>query len=205
MRLPILVLAIVAASTCAPAFAAAPAAEDAAWPCRQRLVPDLKSATFWSGPSLDNLSDWHGNKQVSALVTAVTPRSVETETGTAAIDKFARRLKPAERRSLLPVTFKGILAETNAERAQVIDRIKSLTRRQREVGALIEKVSAELRTIPETAEGPDADRRAEIVQRLGLMTRGFEETERTMRYACEVPVDLEARLGAYARALQSHL
>jgi hypothetical protein len=168
-------------------------------------VPDLRAATFWNGPSLDNLPDWHSNKQVSALVTAVTPRSVETETGTAAIDKFARRLRPVERRTLLPVTFKGILEETNSERAAVIDRIKSLTRRQREVGALIEKVSAELRTIPETAEGPDADRRAEIVQRLGLMTRGFEETERTMRYACEAPVDLEARLGAYARALEHYL
>jgi hypothetical protein len=37
------------------------------------------------------------------------------------------------------------------------------------------------------------------------VTRAFESTQRTMRYACEVPVQLEARLGRYARFLQARL
>ena len=44
-----------------------------------------------------------------------------------------------------------------------------------------------------------------MAQRLAFVIREFEEAEQTLRYACEAPVALEARLGAYARALQKAL
>jgi hypothetical protein len=33
----------------------------------------------------------------------------------------------------------------------------------------------------------------------------YQESQRTLRYACEAPVQLESRLGDYARALQAAL
>ena len=53
------------------------------------------------------------------------------------------------------------------------------------------------------ATGDDANRRAEAQVRQGFLTRAFDETRRTMRYACEAPTQLEARLCAYAGALQA--
>jgi hypothetical protein len=43
------------------------------------------------------------------------------------------------------------------------------------------------------------------VQRRDFVIRTFQETERTMRYACEVPVELEGRLGSFAKALEAKL
>jgi hypothetical protein len=41
-----------------------------------------------------------------------------------------------------------------------------------------------------------------LQQRHDFTARNFEEIQRTIRYACETPVELDARLGAWARALQ---
>jgi hypothetical protein len=41
-----------------------------------------------------------------------------------------------------------------------------------------------------------------LQQRHDFTARNFEEIQRTIRYACETPVALDARLGAWARALQ---
>ena len=62
-----------------------------------------------------------------------------------------------------------------------------------------------LNAIPPDATGDQAAQRDDIMQRRALVIRGFEDVQRTIRYACDVPVQLEARLGAYARALQAKL
>ena len=64
------------------------------------------------------------------------------------------------------------------------------------------RVTAELRALP---DGAPADQRQEVATRRDFLIRSYEEVGRTVRYACEVPVQLEARLGAYAHTLQSEL
>jgi hypothetical protein len=44
-----------------------------------------------------------------------------------------------------------------------------------------------------------------LEQRHAFAAKSFTDAERTMRYACEAPVRLEGRLGAYARALAAAL
>ncbi len=184
------------------AFAARPADPD--WPCQQPLVPVITAATVWNGPSLEGIGDWHGIPAVAALVEHVTPRRVTTPEGEAQIAEFARGLRD-DRAHLITLAFAGILAETNQQRAELIERIKSLAQRQRSLAALVDRLTTELDTIPATAQGEDADRRADLVQRRTYTARAFEEEQRTMRYVCETPVQLDARLGAYARALQDAL
>jgi hypothetical protein len=41
-----------------------------------------------------------------------------------------------------------------------------------------------------------------LQQRYNFTALNFEEIQRTIRYACEAPVALDARLGAWARALE---
>jgi len=184
---------------------AAPPASDPDWPCRQRLVPELTAATFWSGPKLPAEGDWHADKRVASEAASLADRDLPIDDGIARFGHFADTLKPAERTALLPELFLGIVAETNHQRGEIISRIKDLARRQRGLGDVVAKVTAELRELPANPVGDDAKRHDEIIQRRDFVIRSFEETERTMRYACEVPVELEARLGSYAGAIKARL
>ncbi len=184
---------------------AAPPGTDPDWPCRQRLVPALTATTFWSGAPLPDKADWQANPKLAAEVAAVAPRDVAVDDAVASLNRFAGSLKPAERKTQLPLLFLGIVDQTNAQRGEIVARIKDLAKRQRGVGDTVAKITAELQAIPDTAEGDDAKKRAEIVQRRDFVIRTFQETERTMRYACEVPVELEGRLGSFAKALEAKL
>jgi hypothetical protein len=85
----------------------------------------------------------------------------------------------------------------------LIERLKQLGRRQRELAELAARLTSELDSMPFDATGEASAERIDLQQRHDFTVRNFEEVQRTMRYACEAPVRLDARLGAWARALQS--
>jgi hypothetical protein len=196
---------VVAGATCS---AAPPprAGQDPDWPCQQRLMPTLGGGALWSGPPLDSVGDWHGEPAIAELVGRITPRSVSAEAGVAAIAAFAEQLPPsADRQRLMTLLFAGLLDETNSERSEIIARLKELGRRQHELADIASRAAEELRRIPADATGDDAARRTDLEQRSVFVTQAFENTQRTMRYACEAPVRLEARLGRYAQAVKDRL
>jgi hypothetical protein len=179
---------------------AAPRPDD--WPCRQRLVPKLAAAAYWNGPPLDGIGDWHADPEVAALVRRLAPRQVPPEEGLAAIAAFAQALSGDHARRLA-LAFRGLLDETDRERSALIDALKRIGRRQRELAGLVSRLAAELDAILPDATGEAAARRLDLEQRHDFTVRNFEEIERTIHYACETPVALEARLGAWTRALQA--
>jgi hypothetical protein len=180
--------------------------QDPDWPCQQRLVPNLAAASVWSGPPLEGAGDWRSDERVAALVEKIAPRRVSAEEGEAAINRFADSLGAGEdRKRKLTLLFAGLLEETNRERAQLIERLKELGRRQRELAGIASNAGEELGRIPADATGAAAARRTDLEQRFQFVTRAFDGGRQTIRYACDAPVQLEARLGRYARALQAHL
>jgi hypothetical protein len=180
--------------------------DDADWPCQQRLMPSLGGAGLWSGPPLGDAGDWRSEAAVAELVNRIAPRSVPAEAGEAAITAFAEQLPPgADRPRLMTLVFAGLLEETNRERSEVIARLKELGRRQHELAEIASKAGEELRAIPVDATGDEAARRADLEQRFAFVTQAFESTQRTMRYACEAPVRLEARLGRLAQVVRNLL
>ncbi|MBO0736472.1 MAG: hypothetical protein J2P48_07875, partial [Alphaproteobacteria bacterium] len=112
----------------------------------------------------------------------------------------AKAAKDRPRRAAL--AFLGLLDETNRERSALIGQLKQIGRRQRELANLVARLAAEVDAIPAGATGEAAGKRADLQQRHDFTARNFEEIQRTIRYACETPVQLDARLGAWARALQ---
>ena len=187
----------VAALEVIPAWAAAPLrAEDPDWPCQQRLVPQLVAASYWSAP-LDAEGDWRADPEVAELVRRLTPRQVTTEEGLVAIAAFVR-MASGDRRHHLALAFRGLLEETDRERGDLIARLRQMGHRQRELTDLVARLGDELKSVPPEA----ADQRLDLQQRHDFTARNFEEIQRTIRYACEKPVALDARLGAWARALQ---
>jgi len=172
------------------------------WPCQQRFVPTLTAGLFWSGENLEKAGDWRQDPKVAALVEKVAPRKVTAEEGEAVIKSYAESLKD-DRERMIALAFKGLLDETNRQRAEVMNRIKTLARRQRELAEIASGANDALESIPTDATGPAAERRQDLELRRRYVTKAFDDGQRTIRYICEVPVQLEARLGAYARALQN--
>jgi hypothetical protein len=175
--------------------------EDPDWPCQQRLVPELSAAAYWVGPSLDDAGDWQADPEVADLVRRLAPRRVSAQEGLAEIRAFAGGLSGnASRR--LALVFRGLLEETDRQRAALIERLKEIGRRQRELADRAAQLAEELSSIPAEVTGEAAAKRVDLQQRHDFSVRNFEEIQRTIRYACEAPVELDARLGAWARALQ---
>jgi hypothetical protein len=176
-------------------------AADPDWPCQQILVPKLSAASYWNGPPLEGPGDWRADREVAELVRRLAPRRVTAQEGLSQIAAFAQAL-PQNRSRRLALAFVGLLEETDRERAALIEQLKEIGRRQRELADLVTRLATELDAIPPDAQGEAAARRIDLQQRHVFTARNFEETQRTIRYACETPVALDARLGAWARALQ---
>ena len=183
------------------ANSAPPRAEDPDWPCQQRLVPKLTAAAYWSGPALEGVGDWRADPEISGLVRRLAPRRVSTQQGLAEIAAFVRTVSN-DRPRRLALVFRGLLEETDRERAGLIEELKEIGRRQRELADLVARLATELNAIPPDARGENAAKRIDLQQRHDFTARNFEEIQRTIRYACETLVELDARLGAWARALQ---
>ncbi len=135
------------------------------------------------------------------MVRRLAPRRVSTEAGLAEIAAFTRALS-GDRQRRVALAFSGLLGETDRERAGLIEELKQIGRRQRELSDLVARLTTELNAIPVDAVGEAAARRLDLQQRHDFTARNFEEIQRTIRYACDTPVALDARLGAWARALQ---
>jgi hypothetical protein len=185
------------------AAGAAPRNVDPDWPCQQALVPQIAAATIWAGPPVEGIGDWRAEPTVAALVGRAAPRGVSAADGEAAIDDFTRGLG-GDRNRLITMAFAGLLDETNRQRTEVIERIKQLAQRQRSLADIIARLTAEVDAAPADKGAPSPER-AELMQRWTFSSRAYTELQGTMRYACEIPGQLDARLGAYARALQAAL
>jgi len=181
--------------------AAPPRSENPDWPCPQRLVPQLTTAAYWSGP-LDAHGDWRADPEIAALVGRLAPRRVSPEAGLAEIESLAKTAT-VDRPRRLALVFRGLLEETDRERTELIGQLTQMGRRQRELAELVGRLADELRSVPPDATGEAAERRVDLQQRHDFTARNFEEIRRTIGYACQAPVDLDARLGAWARALQA--
>jgi len=150
---------------------------------------------------VDEQGNWQADPEIADLVHRLAPRRVRTEEGLVAIIKFAKTASE-DRPHRLALAFRGLLEETDRERAGLIEQLRQMGRRQRELADLVARLGNELTAIPLDARGEAAEKRVDLQQRHDFTVRNFEEIQRTIRYACDTPVELDARLGVWARALQ---
>ena len=168
------------------------------WPCAQRLVDRISAGALWPGPA-EAPPDWRNDAPLFALVTDITDRDVAEADGAAKLGAFVDAMSPAERSTRIAPLFGAIVDQTNDVRSPLIARLEQLGRRQRAMGQAIADLGTRIDALPQGAA------RDELTGERDLDVRAFQQTQRTMRYACEAPSALERRLGDYARVLQSKL
>jgi hypothetical protein len=201
-RCPLVVTVIVGLAAPGLAHAADPRFPD--WPCNQIKVPELSVTAVWAGPPIDDVgSAWEDNTTTRDLVARLAARRTPLDDAQKAIAGFVTGSE-AERQQKAKLIFAGLFKSLDRERGEVMRGIERYTRRQREFAGQIRSTILELRNLQDR---PDRDQGKvdELAARVEWDTRVFEERRKTIGFVCEVPVLIEQRLFALARAIQQSL
>ena len=201
MRILRIVMAITLASP-GPALAADPRYPD--WPCNQIKVPEMSVAAVWAGPPIDDVdSIWEQDPAVRNLVAQLAARRTPLEDAEKIISDTITG-DPAERQRKAKLIFAGLFKALNHERSEVMSGIERFSRKQREFADQVRSTILQLRELQNTP-GHDQTKVDELIGRVEWDTRIFDERSKTIGYVCEVPVLIEQRLFALARAIQQSL
>ncbi|MEM6974410.1 MAG: hypothetical protein AAF577_16595 [Pseudomonadota bacterium] len=188
--------------------APAQAFNDPDWPCQQRKVRQLSWGQMWTGPALpDSARAWRDDETIDRLVAEITPRRTPIEVVPGLIaDVAASAQKTRDER--LTALFAGVFARIDQERAQIVDGISRLAKRERERSARIDAMRTDLvamrdAAVPEDFDALDAIEALE--DDIAWETRIYDDRRRSFQFVCESPVLLEKRAFALARIIQGAL
>jgi len=169
------------------------------WPCAQRLITTLEPGAYWNGP-VPRHTAWRDNDALFALVPGIVNRDTPDADALAKLNAYVAGIPAPQRATALPALFSAIVDQTNDDRSVLIARIEQLGHRQREMGDLIAGLSTKVDATPDSNPA-----KADLIGTRDFDVRAFQETQHTMRYACEAPANLERRIGVFARILQAEI
>ena len=134
------------------------------------------------------------------MVARLAARRTPLDAAEAAISEFISG-DAADRQGKGKLLFAGLFTILNQERTQVMNGLERFSRQQ---AAFANRIRVEISELRELQDTPGGDERKldELANRIDWDTRIFEERRKTISYACEVPVLIEQRLFALARAIQ---
>src|SRR5216684_2184519 len=174
------------------------------WPCNQIKVPEISVAAVGARPSIDDVANaWEEDATIRDLVARLAARRTPLDDAQKAVSNIVTGSE-SERQKKAKLIFAGLFKTLNDERSDVMRGIERYARKQKEFSDQIRSAILQLR---ELQDRPDADqgRIDELTNRVEWDTRIFEERRKTMNFVCEVPVLIEQRLFALARAIQQSL
>lgn len=204
----LVVLAALAAFSAGATVAAAendPGAED--WPCPQHRVERLSAAQVWDGPPIEALSGWESDPAIAELLPVLASRRVPVTEAAEAVKKYAESVPEAGRDEKLTLLFAGLFSRLNAERTEVVHGIGTYQKRQKARAAELEREGARIAGL-EAKQDTDAKAAEELEKLRGLYAwnaRVFEERQKNIPLACEIPGIIEQRLFELAREIRSHM
>ena len=186
----------------ASAFAADPRYPD--WPCNQIKVPELSVAAIWTGPPIDDVGDtWERDPQIKDLVVRLAARRTPLDDAEKTIGDFLAA-NAADKQTRAKLLFAGLFATLNRERTVVMNGIERFAQRR---ALVADRIKSEARQMRELQDAPNRDESKvnELTNSIEWDTRVFEDQRKTISYVCEVPIIIERRLGALARAIQQSI
>lgn len=175
--------------------------EQGDWPCRQAKVATIALASVWAGPPIDTAAqDWRSDVELSALVTRVAERRTPLDQAESAVVDYAKRLSQQQKNTKLTMLMAGIFDRLNSERNSVIAGLERYGHKQKDMAERV-KSEIEALNVAQSETAADAQKVADLSNRVQWDTRVFEDRRRALTYVCEAPVLIEQRLGALARTI----
>ena len=175
------------------------------WPCQQIKVPTVSLPAVWSGPSIDGLSsEWSSNPDVADLVAKLAARRTPLDEARKLIDAFSDKATGDERRSRLLLAFAGVFDELNRQRDEVMSGLTRFSHRQ---AAFADRIREENHGFLDLRDKADADpaKLKELSDQLDWDMRIYDDRQRSIGFACEVPTLIEQRLFAIAKMIEAKL
>ncbi len=174
------------------------------WPCNQIKVPELSATAVWTGPPIDDVgSAWADDPAVKEIVARLAARRTPLDDAEKTIAD-AITGSAAQRQQKAKLIFAGLFETLNRQRSEVMNGIERFSRRQKQFADEIRSTVQQLREVQDKPDH-DEDKLNELAGRIEWETRIFEERQKTIGYVCEVPVIIERRLFALARAIAQSL
>ena len=135
--------------------AAGPPPKDPDWPCVQRLVPTLTAGTFWAGHGAGRgLAGRPGRRRAGGSRGAPQPAGRSRQRGAEDASHSPRRRRTARPGS--SACSRAWWSRPTRNASQVIERLRGVARRQRDLTGMVAQVTAQLRALP--ADASDAER-----------------------------------------------
>lgn len=183
-------------------------ASNADWPCVQHKQPVLTAAQMWDGREVAADGKRSEDEQVRKLVPVLVSRRISLDEAGKDIKTFADSLPSEQRDAKLAELFEAVLAEINTSRSSVMNGIERFQRSQVLRSKKLETDGTALAELQKTAEADlknqDAARLAQEAQtRYDWDARVFQERQKNMPIACEIPVLIEQRAFALAQAIRA--
>jgi len=173
------------------------------WPCTQAKVPEISLAAVWAGPPLDDITGkWKDTPNVSTLVARLAARRTPLEEAQKAIVEYLHGA--ADKTASGKLLFAGLFESLNAQRAQVMNGLERVTRKQREAAEKIRADTLALQAL-QGATPPDQAKVDELGNQLVWQTRIFEDRRNVIKFVCEVPTAIDQRLFALGRTIQQEI
>ena len=171
------------------------------WPCNQIKVPELSAAAVWAGPPIDDVGDaWQNDPTIRDLVARVAARRTPLDEAEKAVTDYFGSAS-GDKQEKAKLLFAGVFTTLNHERTVVMDGIERFARRQKQSAERIRAEVSEMRALQDMPKRDEA-KVDQLSNTINWDTRVFEDQRRTIGYVCEVPTNIEQRLGALARAIQ---
>ncbi|MBL8565619.1 MAG: hypothetical protein JNM89_07885 [Hyphomicrobiaceae bacterium] len=187
-----------------PAAVAATDAANPDWPCVQHKQPVLTAAQMWDGPAIASEGQRSDDAAIRKLVKVTTSRRIEMTEISAELKQFAENIAEAERDAKLTELFAAVLAEINTQRGTILSGIERFQRRQVARAKKLEEEGIALADLQRKAEGDGAlaEQVNDAQQRYDWDARVFQERQRNVPIACEIPVIVESRAFELAQAIR---
>ena len=192
-------------------FASAPAhAIDTAnpdWPCVQRKILTLTPTQIWDGPDIKEGMPWRNSDTIRSLTRILLSRRVPLEEAEKEIEKFAGAFPKADRDEQLTLLFAAYLERTNIHRKQIVSGIERFQRRQEARSKELENQGEALTKLKARAEKDEklTKELADATNAYDWDARIFKQRQQNIPLACEIPVLVEQRAFAIARAIRKHM
>ncbi len=174
------------------------------WPCKQLKVPVLSPAAIWAGPPIDTVGNaWEEAPGLPDLVGRLAARRTPMAEAEKEIANYLTGTAE-EKQEKAKLLFAGLLETLNTQRTQVMSGLERAYRKQKQVA---EAIRGETDKFRQLQDAPNADQAQieDMARQIEWETRIFEDRRKTTSFACEVPIEIEQRLFALSRAIQSAL